>query len=99
MFTCKGTDLETAYIVLMTQVLASEKEVVKKARVQRLGTKPPLVYDTNHKLIRWNLIIAGGIDGLSRLITFLKYLENNRADSLLLVFLEGVDSFGIPRVR
>ena len=56
--------------------------------------------DTNHKLIRWNMIIAGGIDGFSRLITFLKCLDNNKAETLLKVFMDGVKTFGIPqRVR
>ena len=28
--------------------------------------------DTNHKLVRWQFIIVGGIDGFSRLVMFLK---------------------------
>lgn len=56
--------------------------------------------DTNHKLIRWHLVIAGGIDGFSRLITFLQCTDNNRAETILNCFLKGVDQFGIPlRVR
>lgn len=56
--------------------------------------------DTNHKLIRWHLIIAGGIDGFSRMIMFLKCIDNNKADTLLHCFLSGVDKYGIPeRVR
>ena len=26
--------------------------------------------DTNHKLIRWRVVVAGGIDGYSRMVTF-----------------------------
>ena len=56
--------------------------------------------DTNHKLIRWHLIIAGGIDGFSRLIMFLKCVDNNRAETLLQCFLSGVEKYGVPeRVR
>ena len=46
------------------------------------------------------MIIAGGIDGFSRLITYLKCLDNNKAETLLKVFMDGVKTFGIPeRVR
>lgn len=33
--------------------------------------------DTNHKLVRWRIVIVGGIDGFSRLVTFLKCTDNN----------------------
>ncbi|WAQ94608.1 hypothetical protein MAR_007079 [Mya arenaria] len=56
--------------------------------------------DTNHKLIRWHLIIVGGIDGFSRLVTFLKCTDNNKADTVFKCFQEGVHEFGVPlRVR
>ena len=56
--------------------------------------------DTNHKLIRWHLIIAGGIDGFSRMIMFLNCTDNNKAETLLDCFLSGVSKYGIPeRVR
>ncbi|KAK3108669.1 hypothetical protein FSP39_012900 [Pinctada imbricata] len=56
--------------------------------------------DTNHKLVRWRFIIIGGIDGFSRMITFLKCADNNTADTVLQCFLTGVTAYGIPkRVR
>ena len=33
--------------------------------------------DGNHKMIKWRLVIHGGIDGYSRLITFLHCSNNN----------------------
>ena len=56
--------------------------------------------DGYHKLIRWQLVIHGGIDGFSRLITYLKVAPNNRAETILQAFLGAVQEFGLPsRVR
>ena len=38
--------------------------------------------DGNHKLNMYGLVIVGGIDGYSRLITFLKCSDNNRASTM-----------------
>ena len=53
--------------------------------------------DTNHKLIRWHLIIIGGIDGFSRLPVLLKCSNNNTADTLLHNFVIAVGEYGLPR--
>jgi hypothetical protein len=56
--------------------------------------------DGYHKLIRWKLVIHGGIDGYSRLITFLKVSSNNRSCTVLNAFLGAVQEFGLPsRIR
>ena len=56
--------------------------------------------DSHLSLIRWKLVIHGGIDGFSRLITFLSCVTNNRATTMLCNFLVGVQRFGCPsRVR
>lgn len=56
--------------------------------------------DTNHKLIRWHFVICGGIDGFSRLITFLSCTDNNKAWTVHDCFLEGIRKYGTPiRVR
>ena len=48
------------------------------------------------KLIRWRMAIHGGIDGFSRVPVYLKVSSNNKADTVLHAFLEGVDRYGLP---
>ncbi|KAL2092694.1 hypothetical protein ACEWY4_012492 [Coilia grayii] len=57
-------------------------------------------FDSNHKLVRWRMVLHGCIDGYSRTIIYLQCLDNNRAASVLSLFVAGVESFGLPsRVR
>jgi len=57
-------------------------------------------FDGNHKLIRWRMVFHGCVDGFSRTIIYLRCLSNNRALSVLSLFLGGVHNFGLPlRVR
>ena len=46
--------------------------------------------DGNHKLIKWRFVVHGGIDGYSRMITFMECHSNNRAESMFLSFQWGV---------
>ena len=56
--------------------------------------------DGNHKMIRWRLVIHGGIDGFSRLITYLKCSNNNTADTVSTYFVQATREYGVPsRVR
>lgn len=54
----------------------------------------------NFVLFRWGLVIHGGIDGFSRLITFLHCSSNNWAETVLDCFVHATREYGIPsRVR
>ena len=56
--------------------------------------------DTNHKLNRWHFLICGGIDGFSRLITFLACTNNNKAKTVYDCFIQCIQKYGTPvRVR
>lgn len=52
--------------------------------------------DTNHKLIRWRFVIAGGVDGFSRFIVFLRCTDNNKARAVHGCFVEAVGKYGLP---
>ncbi|XP_036412609.1 uncharacterized protein LOC118797378 [Colossoma macropomum] len=56
--------------------------------------------DTNHKLIRYNMVIFGGIDGFSRKIMYFGVSSDNLASTTLASFNDAVLKFGLPlRVR
>lgn len=56
--------------------------------------------DGNHKLIRWRIVIHGGIDGYSRMPVYLHASNNNRASTVLTLFRNAVAEYGLPsRVR
>lgn len=49
---------------------------------------------------RWHIVIHGGIDGFSRLITFLQASDNNFAQTVGILFTESVRELGMPsRIR
>ncbi|KAI7789387.1 hypothetical protein IRJ41_018294, partial [Triplophysa rosa] len=56
--------------------------------------------DTNHKLIRYNIVIFGAVDGFSRKMMCLNAATNNRASTALSFFKEATERYGVPaRVR
>ena len=56
--------------------------------------------DGHHKLIRWKLVTHGAIDRYSRIITYLKCADNNRASTVLSAFVEAAHIHGLPeRIR
>ena len=56
--------------------------------------------DGHHSLIRWRLVIHGGIDGYSRMVVYLHCSTNNRAESVFNLFWKASRLYGVPsRVR
>ena len=56
--------------------------------------------DGNHKLVRWRMVVHGGIDGFSRLIVYLNCSTNNNAQTVLCLFDNAVQCYDLPsRVR
>ncbi len=57
--------------------------------------------DGNHKLIEpYRIVIHGAIDGYSQSITYLHASTNNRAETVLQLFLSAVENYNLPsRVR
>ena len=76
---------------------ALRRSVVTRRRVY-YAEGPNYVWhvDGNHKLIRWRLVIHGGIDGFSRTIVFLSCSDNNRADTVLTHFEQAISTYGLP---
>ena len=59
-----------------------------------------LYADGNHKLIRWRMVVHGGIDGYTRMIVYLGCSTNNQATTVYRLFIAAAERFGLPsRVR
>ena len=58
------------------------------------------IVDGHHKPIRWKMVTHAGIDGFSRMISFMKCSTNNVAVTVYGLFLDAVSLYGLPsRVR
>ncbi|CAL9708877.1 unnamed protein product [Knipowitschia caucasica] len=52
--------------------------------------------DTNHKLIRFNIILFGAVDGYSRKVMCLQASNNNRASTAFSSFKQATEQHGVP---
>lgn len=53
-------------------------------------------FDGCHKLIRWKFVIHVCIDGFSRLLIYCRCCNNNKAESVLELFQQGTEIYGVP---
>lgn len=78
--------------------IANRKAKAVKRRVYHVeGANHVWHVDGNHKMIQWRIVVHGGIDGYSRLITFLKCHTDNKSTSVLSAFMNGVAKYGLPK--
>ena len=72
------------------------RNIIPRRRYKVAGPNALWHIDGHHKLIKWKFVIHAGIDGFSRMVTFIHCSDNNRAQTVLRYFLEGKDEFGLP---
>ncbi|KAL0572964.1 hypothetical protein V5O48_008995 [Marasmius crinis-equi] len=70
---------------------------VHRQRYHVAGANSLWHHDGQHGLIRYKLVIHCFVDGKSRMVTAIRVHNNNRASSVLNLFLEGVQNHGRPR--
>ncbi|KAF8717155.1 hypothetical protein AX14_012207 [Amanita brunnescens Koide BX004] len=88
----------------LTRVRGLQPRFVNRPIKRRVYSVPDVNslwhHNGNHKLIQWKFVIHGFIDGKSRFITGIRCSMNNRASTVLDVFLNAVAKHGLPsRVR
>ena len=80
---------------------ALRRRIALRRRVYHVNGPNSLWHlDGHHKLIKWQMVTHGGIDGYSRTVVFLRCSDNNRAYTMLSAFTSGVEEYGLPeRIR
>ena len=74
----------------------SQSNVVNRRHYSVPGPRSLWHLDSNHKMVRWGFVIHGCVDGFSRPMMFLKWSTNNKAVTVLQLFQNAVQDFGLP---
>ena len=93
----QGHKLESIHRVDPQGVAARSDKLIQHRTYRVKGANYFWHMDGNHKLIRYKFIIHGAVDGFSRLVTFLKCSNNNRAETVLQSFVDAVQRYGVPK--
>jgi len=76
------------------------RRIIKRRKYNVAGPLALWHIDGHHKLIRWGFVVHGEIDGFSRKIMFLACSVNNKANTVLDLFLQAKSKYGLPsRIR
>ena len=70
-------------------------DCIQRRRYHVPGPQSLWHIDGNHKLIRWRIVVYGGIDGYSRLVVFLDCASNNPAATVLKRFHTAIGRYGL----
>ena len=77
-------------------VALRQKQALHRRQYSVAGPNSLWHIDGYHKLIRWRIVIHGGIDGFSREIVYLNASTDNKSSTVLKAFLKAVDQYGLP---
>eukprot|EP00794_Sanderia_malayensis_P020886 gene20886-biopygen15404 len=69
---------------------ATRLNTLQRRKYSVPGTLALWHVDGNHKLIRWRFVVHGAIDGYSRRIMYIKCSTNNKAQTVMALFLDAV---------
>ena len=91
-------DMEGVSSRSQNSVKAGPKTQIGRNRLTPLKPCPNYLWhiDASLKLIRWKMVIHLGIDSFSRLVVYCKCSENNDSVTVLNLFKEAEERYGLP---